>query len=107
MLSRSGPPVRATIPTSGPDWQWVTDLAEPFQLEGARVPAFLHWVSREQGWRWQPEDPRMLDRLEQIVLHGSIDALTPEEALSAVLPTCGLTFRLEGERLIVGFARKN
>jgi hypothetical protein len=48
----------------------------------------------------------MLDHIEQIVLHGSIDGLTPEEALGAVLPTCGLTFRLEGERLIVGIARK-
>jgi hypothetical protein len=106
MLSRSGPPAREMIPTFGPDWNWVTDLAEPFHLEGARVPAFLQWVSREQGWRWQLEDPRMLDHIEQIVLHGSIDGLTPEEALSAVLPTCGLTFRLEGERLIVGIARK-
>jgi hypothetical protein len=106
MLSRSGPPAREMILTFGPDWNWVTDLAEPFHLEGARVPAFLQWVSREQGWRWQLEDPRMLDHIEQIVLHGSIDGLTPEEALSAVLPTCGLTFRLEGERLIVGIARK-
>lgn len=105
-LSRSGPPVRGMIPTFGPDWTWVTGLAEPFHLEGARVPAFLQWVSREQGWRWQPEGPRMRDHIEQIVLHGSIDGLTPEEALSAVLPTCGLTFRLEGERLIVGIARK-
>jgi ferric-dicitrate binding protein FerR (iron transport regulator) len=105
-LSRSGPPVRETIPTSGSDWKWVTDLAEPFHLEGARVPAFLQWVSREQGWRWQLDDPRMLDRVGQIVLHGSIDGLTPEDALSAVLPTCGLTFRLEGDRLIVSPARK-
>lgn len=106
MLSRSGPPVRAVIPTSGPEWKWVADLAEPFRLEGARATAFLHWVSREQGWRWQLEDPRMLDRIERIVLHGSIDTLTPEEALAAVLPTCGLTFRLEGERLVIGVARK-
>jgi ferric-dicitrate binding protein FerR (iron transport regulator) len=106
MLSMSGPPVREMIPTFGSDWKWVTDLAEPFQLEGARVPAFLQWVSREQGWRWLLEDPRMREHIEQIVLHGSIDGLTPEEALDAVLPTCGLTFRLEGERLIVGVARK-
>jgi hypothetical protein len=106
MLSRSGPPVREMIPTFGLDWTWVTGLAESFHLEGARVPAFLQWVSREQGWRWQLEDPRMLDHIEQIVLHGSIDGLTPEEALSAVLPTCGLTFRIDGERLIVGVNRK-
>jgi hypothetical protein len=106
MLARSGPPVREVIPTFGSDWTWMTELAEPFHLEGARVPALLDWVSREQGWRWQLEDPRTRDHIEQIVLHGSIDGLTPEEALSAVLPTCGLTFRREGERLIVGIGRK-
>ena len=36
---------------------------------------------------------------------GSIDGLTPNEALSAVLPASGLTFRREGDRLIVSAAR--
>jgi hypothetical protein len=66
------------------------------------VIAFLDWVSREQGWRWQFEQPAMRGRVEQIVLHGTIDGLTPEEALAAVLPTCGLSFRQDGARLIVG-----
>ncbi len=95
-------PERSSIATSGPEWRWISDLARPFQLEGASVIAFLDWVSREQGWRWQFEQPAMRDRVEQIVLHGTIDGLTPEEALAAVLPTCGLTYRQDGARLIVG-----
>ena len=96
------PPERTPIAISGSEWGWLVDLARPFRLEGASVISFLDWVSREQGWRWQFEQSAMRGRVERIVLHGTIDGLTPEEALAAVLPTCGLTFRLEGARLIIG-----
>ncbi|MGH9161041.1 MAG: FecR family protein [Vicinamibacteraceae bacterium] len=102
LLFRPGrPPERQAIATSGPGWSWVAELAEPFHLEGATVPAFLEWVSREQGWRWEYESASLQERVDRIVLHGSIEGLTPAEALEAVLPTCGLAFRREGDRLIV------
>jgi hypothetical protein len=54
------------------------------------------------GVAWQYEDPDMQDRVQRTVLHGSIDGLTPDEALAAVLPTCGLTFYYqERGRIIV------
>ena len=102
---RGRPPERQGITTTGPEWTWLIPLAQPFTLDGARVPAFLQWVSREQGWYWEYGDVTMRDRVERIVLHGSIDGLAPDEALSAVLPTCGLAFRLEGNRLIVSAAQ--
>ena len=101
ILARGRPPERHAIAVSGPEWSWVSELAQPFRLEGATAPAFLAWVSREQGWRWEYDTPSLRTRVERIVLHGSIEGLTPEEALAAVLPTCGLTSRREGERLIV------
>ena len=102
LLSPGRPPERSQIAISGPDWRWLSDLARPFQIEGASVIAFLDWVAREQGWRWQLEQPAMRRRVERIVLHGTIEGLTPEEALAAVLPTCGLTFRQEGDRILIG-----
>jgi hypothetical protein len=39
--------------------------------------------------------------LEGTILHGSIAGLTAEEALVVVLPTCGLTYRIESQRVIV------
>jgi FecR protein len=105
ILARSRPPERHAIAVSGPEWSWVSELAPPFRLEGATAPAFLAWVSREQGWRWEYDNPSLRTRVERIVLHGSIEGLTPEEALAAVLPTCGLTSRREGERLTVSAAR--
>jgi hypothetical protein len=31
-----------------------------------------------------------------IIINGSVDGLTPEEALRSVLATCGLTHRIDG-----------
>ena len=76
-------------------------MAAPFALEGATVPAFLNWVSREQGWRWEYASPAARRLAERAVLHGSIDGLTPEDALLAVLPASGLTASRQGDRLIV------
>jgi ferric-dicitrate binding protein FerR (iron transport regulator) len=101
VLSRGRAPERLAIAASGPEWDWVVGLAQPFQLEGATAQGFLQWVSREQGWRLEFEDASLRARVAGIVLHGSIDSLTPEEALAAVLPTCGLTSRRDGDRLIV------
>jgi hypothetical protein len=58
-------------------------------------------ASREQGLRWEYSDSSIKPRAERIVLHGSVDGLTPEETLDAVLPTCGLTTRRDADRLIV------
>jgi FecR protein len=92
---------RQPISTSGAEWNWVTQLAEPFQLEGSTLRAFLDWVSREEGWHWQFDNAATQHRAESTVLRGSIDGLTPAEAVDAVLPACGLAARHEGDRLIV------
>ena len=101
VLARGHAPERRSIPTSGPLWSWVSDVAPPFTLEGATVPAFLRWVTREQGWTLEFSDASLRGRVDRIVLHGSIAGLTAEEALAAVLPTCGLTSRRESDRLII------
>jgi FecR protein len=98
-------PVRQHIASAGPEWAWIAELAEPFTLESATVQAFLEWVRREQGSRWQIDDPAVRARANRIVLHGSIEGLTPEEALEAVLPAAGLTFRRDGDRIVITHAR--
>lgn len=100
-IAEGRPPERRPIAAAGPEWAWVAEIAAPFRLEGSTLRAFLEWVSLEQGWHWQVDDPRLRSRLDDIVLHGSIDGLTPEEALDAVLPASGLSYRRDAERLIV------
>jgi ferric-dicitrate binding protein FerR (iron transport regulator) len=101
VLTSAGAPGRQRIATSGPEWSWVDRLSAPFVLEGATVTAFLDWVSREEGSTWEIADAPLRARANRIVLHGSIDGLTPEEALAAVLPASGLTHRRDGARLLI------
>jgi hypothetical protein len=101
LITRDRRAERSTMPTSGPEWDWLATIARPFTLEGATVPAFLQWVSREQGWRWEYADAATRRQADGAVLHGSIDGLTPEQALAAVLPASGLTSTRKGDLLIV------
>ena len=101
VIGRARPPERRRIPTSGAEWAWVTAMASPFTLEGATVSSFLTWVSREQGWHWEYADAIAKRRGERAVLHGSIDGLTPEDAVRAVLPAAGLSAARDGDKLIV------
>ncbi len=102
LLANGVAPERRPIATYGSEWSWLDQLAPPFTLEGSTVGAFLQWITRHHGLRWQYEDPTTRDRIERIVLHGSIEGLTAEEALAAVLPTCGLTFRRLGDLFVIG-----
>lgn len=105
LLARNAPPQRTRISTSDAGWAWVVTLAAPFTLEGSTVSAFLEWASREQGWRWEYADADARRRAERAVLHGSIDGMTPGNALIAVLPASGLASARDGDRLIVSAQR--
>jgi hypothetical protein len=61
----------------------------------------LQWVSREEGLRWEYADAAARRVGDRAVVNGSIDGLTPAEALLAVLPAAGLTSTRDGDRLII------
>jgi ferric-dicitrate binding protein FerR (iron transport regulator) len=96
LLSRAGVLSRRTIDFHGEAWSWVQEIAPAYQLEGRTLGDFLAWFGREtgRGIRWS--DVSDQQRSLAVVLHGSVDGLSPEQALAAVLPTCGLAHRLEG-----------
>lgn len=103
-VTRDGTVTRGSVPISGPEWAWASAAAPLFQLEDASLTDFLDWVSREEGWDWHFADAAARQRGAGVVLHGSIDKLTPAEALDAVLPTCGMAWRLEAGSLIISLA---
>jgi ferric-dicitrate binding protein FerR (iron transport regulator) len=103
-VARDGTVTRGSVPVAGPEWAWASAAAPVFQLEDASLTDFLDWVSREEGWDWHFADAAARQRGAGVVLHGSIDKLTPAEALDAVLPTCGMAWRLEAGSLIISLA---
>ena len=89
------------VPLFGEDWAWVTRLPETFALNGRSLTEFLDWVSRETGFAVSFESDELAARAKSIVLEGTIDGLTPEEALDVVLPATGLEHRVSDGRVIV------
>lgn len=95
-MSDDGELSRGTVPIFGPEWDWILEIAPAFELEGSRLGSFLDWVGRETGWEMRYADSGLKASTADTVLHGSIAGLRPDQALEAVLPTCGLAFSEEG-----------
>jgi ferric-dicitrate binding protein FerR (iron transport regulator) len=100
-LSTGGRLTRGTVPAHDQAWAWVQEIAPSFELEGSTLGELLAWVGRETGWRVAWADPARAAAGTSVVLHGSVDGLPPEQALAAVLPTCGLAGRRDGESVVV------
>jgi len=94
LLGARGEVTRRSISPYGAEWSWTHRIAPPFALEGRSLNQFLEWVARESGRRVSFADEGTASAAETVVLHGSIEGLTPEEALAAVLPTCGMSHLL-------------
>jgi ferric-dicitrate binding protein FerR (iron transport regulator) len=82
------------IETHGEDWDWTFEIAEDFELEGKSTADFLEWVCRENGWTLEYANLRVRQNAEKAVFHGSIEGLSAEDALVAVLGTLRLDFEL-------------
>jgi ferric-dicitrate binding protein FerR (iron transport regulator) len=79
----------------------VTTRAIPRSVEGLTARAFLDRIARGGGWTLEFESEEAARIAAETRIQGDVSGMTPEEALEAVLPTCGLTHRIEDGRLIV------
>ena len=89
------------VSTVGPEWDWVTFASEPFAIEGRTLQAFLDWVSYESGWRIRFATAQIAASAPMVVLHGPGARLSPEDALRVVLPTCGLSYLIDGNTVLI------
>jgi ferric-dicitrate binding protein FerR (iron transport regulator) len=94
-VDAAGATHRERLDPYGPRWEWVLQVAAAPEIDGRPLRELLEWVSRECGQEIVFEDPALAARSAGIVLSGSIRGLSPLAALEAVLPTCGLTHRME------------
>jgi ferric-dicitrate binding protein FerR (iron transport regulator) len=100
MFSGTGAVSRPIAP-HGSDWEWITKISPVVEIEGLALSTFLDRLSREHGWTLRYQDPALAKRASQIVLHGSVKGLRPEDALDVAIATSGLHHRLERGELIV------
>ncbi len=101
LVDAAGTVERRSVPVYGPDWQWSLEIAPAFDIEGRTLREFLAWVSRETGWRLRFHNPAVAAGTGAVVLSGSIEGLTPADALAVVLPTSGLRHRVVEDVLII------
>lgn len=85
----------------GPEWDWITRAAPPQPIDGRTLEEFLAWVEREGGRSVRFADAALSESARSTVVYGTIDGLTVEEALAVVLPTCGLTHRVDDDVITV------
>ena len=82
-----------TIPTSGEEWAWIENAAPPIVLEGRSLDEVLQRIAVEKGLTLERTGPDQ-------TLHGDVP-LSVGEALDAATAAAGVTYRIEGDRLIV------
>ena len=104
LLGADGSATMRPIPIHGPEWDWVARITTLPDLDGETARTFLDHVTRERGWHLLFADERAERAAARIRIGGSIDGLSLDHALDAVLPTCGMTYRIEGGTLIVSLA---
>ena len=101
LLTAGGELTRGVVPFHGHPWQWVQEIAPTFEIEGRTLGEFLAWVGRETGWQVRWRESAAERQALANVLHGSVEGLPPEQALAAVLPTCGLAHRIDDGTVVV------
>lgn len=100
-VPRHGATERRAVPPHGPVWDWVLAAAPPFVIEGESLAALLGWVARETGWQVRYAEPSLAAAAEDVVLHGDLGGLRPDQAPFAVLPGAGFAGEVAEGVLVV------
>ena len=100
-LDPDGSVTRRELSTYGPEWEWIIGITPALDLEGRTARTFLDWVARERGWTLAFADEAVARSAEEIELGGTVERLTLEQALDAVLPTCRMIYRVEDGILVI------
>jgi len=86
-------------------WSWMAPLTSPPSIEGLPLRTFLTWAAEELGRSLRFATPAIEARAEQVRLHGSVDDLTPLQALDIVLAGTSLSYVLPDDGTMLVTAR--
>jgi len=84
-----------------PEWNWISRVAPTFVIDRRPLKEFLAWVGRELGQEIIFADARSESLAKTVILRGSIDGLTPEQALPAVLSTTKLHLQHRDDKIVI------
>ena len=89
-VSLRGTVQRNVVSPVDDQWQWASEIAPMFVIEAQPLSMFLTWVARETGRTLIYDSPEAQSAAESVTLHGTIEGLAPDVALTAVLTTTPL-----------------
>ncbi|WP_168160024.1 FecR family protein [Steroidobacter denitrificans] len=89
-VSANGEIARTALPLQHLDWQWTSEIAPPFDIDGKMLASFLEWAARETGRRLVYASAAARAAAAQVELRGSIANLDIDTALEVVLSSTQL-----------------
>jgi ferric-dicitrate binding protein FerR (iron transport regulator) len=95
---------RSVLPRTAAAWNWLGSITPPHSIEGRSVESFLVWAARETGRTIVYTSPDAARRARSVTLSGTVEGLTPDEAVAAVLSTTSLQPELGVEHIRIGAA---
>jgi len=104
LVTGTGVEERSRIEPSSDEWDWASNAAPGFDINGKPVQEFLAWAGRETGLKVVFTTAASAAEAKRAVLSGSIAGLDPDEALAAVLPTTSLKGTERDGQLVVELA---
>ncbi len=106
VIREDGTLARAQNDPAGPSWDWILEAVRVPEIEGRTLRSFLDWMVRERGLKleFEPADAAALGN--EVILHGSVSGMTPEEALRTVTLSSGFSYQISDGKLIVRRQRR-
>jgi ferric-dicitrate binding protein FerR (iron transport regulator) len=100
-LGTDGKWSRAHAESYGPAWAWITDLSTYPVAGEQRLEPILNWICRELGCRLRFRGSLTPDSVRAVTLDGSIEGLTPQQALDVIERVTTFRYRLESGELTI------
>ena len=91
----------AELDTHDDYWDWIVELTPAFDMTNKSLLDFLKWAARETGrdLQFESDESRMFAMRTDV--HGSIEGLTPEEALEAILATTSVRYQIADDKIVI------
>jgi ferric-dicitrate binding protein FerR (iron transport regulator) len=98
---KGGTATIAELDTHDDYWNWITGLTPAYDMTNKSLLDFLKWAARETGrdLQFESDESRMFAMRTDV--HGSVEGLTPEEALEAILATTSVRYKIADDKIVI------